>query len=63
MTPETNTVTISLDKYEEMKSELERLRKENQEKTIYKYAMHPIYGIVLIVFMFTLAIVFNRITN
>ena len=31
-----NTVTISLEKYEKMKAEIEKLRKENQEKTIVK---------------------------
>jgi len=55
-----NTVTISLDKYEEMKSELERLRKENGEKTIYKYSPHPIYGAVLLVAALVLAIIFGR---
>lgn len=31
-----NTVTISLEKYEKMKDEIDKLRKENQEKTIIK---------------------------
>lgn len=34
-----NTVTISLERYEEMKSEIERLRKEVQQKTIIKYSV------------------------
>lgn len=34
-----DTVTISLERYEEMKSEIERLRKEVQQKTIIKYSV------------------------
>jgi hypothetical protein len=45
-------VTISLEKYEDMKSELETLRKEVQKKTIIKYRLHPIYGYIFLAFMF-----------
>jgi hypothetical protein len=40
------TVTIKLETYNEMKYELERLRKEVQEKTIIKKVLPPIYGYV-----------------
>lgn len=38
------TVTIKLETYNEMKYELERLRKEVREKTIVKEVLPPIYG-------------------
>jgi len=37
---ENETVTLSLEHYEEMQRELKRLREENQEKTIVKYEKH-----------------------
>ena len=45
-------VTISLEKYEDMKSELETLRKEVKQKTVIKYRPHPIYGYIVLAFMF-----------
>lgn len=44
---ETNTVTIELEKYEEMKAEINRLRKENEEKTILKSYPHPAFIIAM----------------
>ena len=40
------TVTLSLETYEEMKKELKDLREQVKEKTIVKYYHHPIYGYV-----------------
>ena len=37
---EESKVTISLEKYEEMKNKIDRLERENLEKTVYK--THPI---------------------
>ncbi len=41
---EENKVTISLEKYEEMKNKIERLERENLEKTIYK--THPVDWVI-----------------
>lgn len=43
------TVTIPLQEYKDMENELSKLRKQVQEKTIYKYYMHPIYGNILLI--------------
>jgi hypothetical protein len=42
------TVTISLDTYKEMERELKTLRKQVQQKTIYRDAIPPIYGYLAI---------------
>jgi len=38
------TVTISLQKYEDMKEEIKKLNLELQEKTIVKYYLHPSFA-------------------
>ena len=48
------TVTLSLETYEEMKKELKDLREQVKEKTIVKYYHHPIYGQVVLVILFGL---------
>lgn len=48
------TVTLSLETYEEMKKELKDLREQVKEKTIVKYYHHPIYGQVAFVIIFGL---------
>lgn len=40
------TVTLSIETYEEMKTEIKSLRQQIQEKTIYKDVLPPIYGYV-----------------
>lgn len=48
------TVTLSIETYEEMKAEIRILRQQVQEKTIYKEVLHPIYGYVAIAAFFSL---------
>ena len=48
------TVTLSLETYEEMKKELNDLREQVKEKTIVRYYYHPIYGYVALVIIFGL---------
>ena len=45
------TVTLSLDTYKEMEQELKTLRKQVQQKTIYRDAIPPIYGYVAIIIL------------
>ncbi len=40
------TVTLSIETYEEMKAEIKSLRKQVEEKTIYKEVIPPVYGYV-----------------
>jgi hypothetical protein len=40
------TVTLSIETYEEMKAEIKSLRQQVQEKTIYKEVLPPVYGYV-----------------
>jgi hypothetical protein len=50
MNIETNDkVTLSLEKYEEMKAELSQLRKLVQEKEIVKYYPHPFMAYSLMI--------------
>lgn len=48
------TVTLSIETYEEMKAEIKSLRQQVQEKTIYKEVLPPIYGYVAIALLFSL---------
>lgn len=43
------TVTIRLETYEAMKTELKELREQVQEKTIERQVLHPVYGIVMVI--------------
>jgi hypothetical protein len=40
------TVTLSIETYEEMKAEIKNLRQQVEEKTIYKEVLPPVYGYV-----------------
>ena len=40
------TVTLSLQNYEDMKQEIKTLKEQVKEKTIVKYQLHPVYGYV-----------------
>jgi len=46
-----NTVTIDLETYEAMKEEIKSLKKEVQQKTIYRDVLHPIYGQIVVVIL------------
>ncbi len=46
------TVTLSIETYEEMKAEIKSLRQQVQEKTIYKEVLPPIYGYVAMALLF-----------
>lgn len=54
-----DTVTLSIEKYEEMKNEIETLRKQVQEKTIYKYIIPPVYGYVCMIALIILYLLIN----
>lgn len=59
MNIETNDkVTLSLEKYEEMKAELSQLRKLVQEKEIVKYYPHPViaYSLMILFFIFIIGV-------
>ena len=60
------TVTLSLENYEEMKAEIKSLRQQVQEKTIIKEVkvVPPIYGylgMIIVVFLFLLFDSYKRI--
>lgn len=48
------TVTLSLDTYKEMEKEIETLREQVKQKTIYKEVLPPIYGYVAMFILFGL---------
>lgn len=53
-----NTVTIDLETYKQMDEEIKSLRKQVQEKTIYRDVIPPIYGqiamcLLIIFFVYT----------
>ncbi len=57
MSENIETVTITLEKYENMKSQIVNLKKENEEKTIYKTVDYTHYGhisfcVLFLIFMF-----------
>lgn len=58
---EQRQVTIPLDEYEQMKSELQELRKKVAEKTITKYIWHPIWGAVVLAAMLIFATVLQKL--
>jgi hypothetical protein len=58
------TVTISIETYEQMKAEIKRLKIENEEKTIYKqylpdWALYPIVSFCFLAFFFMWATLFH----
>jgi len=53
------TVTLSLQTYEDMKQEIKTLKEQVKEKTIVKYYNHPVYGYVALGIMFGLYIWFT----
>lgn len=55
MNIETNDkVTLSLEKYEEMKAELSQLRKLVQEKEIVRYYPHPVFTYVILLLLLSI---------
>ncbi len=54
MKSQTDTITMSLQKYEEMKQELKDLKIQVREKTIIKEVIPPIYGYVIAFILFAL---------
>ena len=55
------TVTLSIQHYEEMKEELKTLRQQVQEKTVIKEAINPIYGFIGVLVLFTLLVLLFHI--
>lgn len=45
------TVTLSLQTYEDMKQEIKTLKEQVKEKTIVKNQLHPVYGYVMLFIM------------
>lgn len=53
------TVTLSVEDYEDLKEEIESLKKQVQEKTIYQDVIPPVYGwlgIILALISYTITI-------
>ena len=46
------TVTLSIETYEEMKVEIKSLRQQVKEKTIIKEVLPPIYGYVVLAILY-----------
>ncbi len=49
------TVTISLEHYNEMQAELSSLRRQVDEKTIAKYQTNPIHALIFLVILIAIA--------
>ena len=53
------TVTLSLQTYEEMKKEIKALKEKKKKKTIVKYYHHPVYGHVALAVIYFLFFYFT----